>query len=203
MPLQGPLAIASFVFDTTSIDHFSRIVQALPYPQSPAKVRIAWSQEEQSHERPTLMYAIQEIFGPAVTEETHACHDTIYITYPGKPSKALPSPNISVNTIGAFPGPPLVEVAWDTARRDRDIKCEDVLEHYRHLAATSHCRCSTLGVEQSILRMDGEFVFPVANACAVTCGTTFARDTDEHFKSTIEQIQNSIRTIAGLPCRIR
>lgn len=198
--MQGPLAIASFVFDENSEDCFTRILHGLPYPRSPAKVRVAWSQEEQSHQRPNLLDAVREAFGPAVTEQTHPCNDTVYITYGRSPSKALPSKNVSVNTIGAYPGPPVVEVAWSSDRKDRDIECDDVLEHYRHLAAASRCRCSTLNVEQCTLRIDGAFVIPVSYACAITCGERFARDKDASFASTLEQLRHSLGTIAGYPC---
>lgn len=200
--MQGPLAIASYVFDENSPDRFARILQALPYPRSPAKVRVAWSEEEQSQERPLLLDAVRRTFGSTVTEDTHVCNDTVYVTYGGNPSKALPSSNISVNTIGAFPGPPVVEVAWSTDRTDRDIGCDDVVEHYRHLATASRCRCSTLGVEQSILRIDGQIIFPVAYACAITCGRSFARDGDANYGSTVEQIRSSVKMIAHYPCKI-
>lgn len=197
---QGPLAIGSFVFDDGDAVRLSRVLHALPYPRSGAEARINWFQED-----PVVLAAVREVF-PAVSVRQHGnatFSERIVIMYKGKISSDLPSAMISVTALGRFSRHPVVAVDWGSERPDRDIECDDVFSHYLQLAEQSRCRCSVLAIEQSMQQRGNEALFPVGNACAVTCRRVHARDTDPNFESVVEMIRRSIGTIGGLPCRVR
>lgn len=201
---QGPLAIGSFVFDDGDADRLSRVLHALPYPRSGADARISWFQED-----PGVLAVVRDVF-PAVSIEQLEIEDVsdrIAIVYEGQAGPDLPSATISVMALGRFSRFPLVAVDWGSEwppGRKRDIECDDVLSHYLLLAEKSRCRCSVLGIEQSIVQIGNELHFPrTSYACAVTCGAAHARDTDPNYGSVVEMIRRSIGTIGGLPCRVR
>ncbi len=196
---QGPLAIGSFVFDDDDADRLSRVLHALPYPRSRAHARINWFQED-----PGVLAALREVF-PAVSiqqYENATFSERIVIVYEGKISSDLPSTMISVTALGRFSKHPVVAVDWGSERPGRDIECDDVFSHYLRLAEKSRCRCSVLAIEQSMQQRGNEVLFPVGNACAVTCRGMHARYTDPNYESVVEMIRRSVGTIGGLPCRI-
>lgn len=199
---QGPVATGSFVFDDGDEDRVARVLHALPYQRSGARVRIRWLREH-----PGTLDAVHDVFGhtaAVVAEEleNEEFNDKIQICYMGQPSPELPSPPVTVDTIGRFPGPPVVKVVWGSERKDRDIECDDVFSHYVQVAQVTQCRCSVLAVEDEILKMDNEFVFPIKHVCAITFGRQFAKSGDANFEALVSEIRRSIGTIAGCRCRL-